>query len=208
MANIKAVEWQGRIYNITDNVARGEAETAHALAQTAQTSANTAQTTADNAQASANTAQSTATTAHALAQTAQTSATTAQSTANTAHALAQTAQTSANTAQNEITTLSNMFFRGTAKSVRDNFFVKANASYSFTMPENGIVYVYFLRKITGYSLFMKRNGEPVSVVGNYSTVPISGTMIGFFKKGDVVNISTDAPVADEGFLILRAEMCY
>lgn len=74
MANVKEIEWQGEIYNIADNVARGEAETAYTLASTAQTSANTAQSTADNAQTSANTAQSTANAAQTTADAAQDSA--------------------------------------------------------------------------------------------------------------------------------------
>lgn len=87
MANVKEIEWQGGIYNIADNVARGEAETAHALAQTAQTSANNAQTAADNAQSTANTAQSTANTAQTSADNAQTTANNAQTTANNAQSV-------------------------------------------------------------------------------------------------------------------------
>ena len=60
MANVKEVEWQGGIYNIADEVARGEAQTAHSLANTAQTSANAAQTTANAAQTDAGNAQTTA----------------------------------------------------------------------------------------------------------------------------------------------------
>lgn len=194
MANVKEIEWQGGIYNIADEVARGEAQQAHALANTAQASANAAQSSANNAQAAADNAQTTANAA-------QTAAGTAQDTADGA-------QTSANNAQSAIDSLSNLIFKYTAKSARNNFSIKANAPYSFTMPEDGIVCVYFLRPIAGYSLFLNRNGESVSVVGNYSSFPISGTMIGFFKKGDTVRLSTDAPTSDEGFLILRAEVCY
>lgn len=74
MANVKEIEWKGGIYNIADEVARGEAQQARALANTAQdtannaqTSANNAQTTADNAQTSANNAQITANTAKGTA---------------------------------------------------------------------------------------------------------------------------------------------
>ena len=194
MADVKEVEWQGGIYPIADEVARGEAQQARELANTAQTTANNAQITADNAQTSANTAQSTANTA--------------QITADTAKSTADTAQTTADTAQTAINSLSNLIFRYTAKTARNNFYITADAPYSFTMPEDGIVNVYFLRKITGQSLFLNRNGATVSVVGNYSSFPISGTMFGFFKKGDTVSISTDAPTSDEGFLIFRAEVCY
>ena len=194
MANVKEVEWQGGIYSIADEVARGEAQQARSLANTAQASADTAQTSADNAKTAAGNAQITANAA--------------QTTANAAQAAADGAQTSANNAQSAIDSLSNLIFRYTAKTARDNFSVKANAPYSFTMPEDGIVCVYFLRQIGGYSLYLKRNGESVSVVGNFSSFPISGTMIGFFKKGDTVRLSTDAPATDDGFLILRAEVCY
>lgn len=79
MANVKKIEWQGGIYNVTDDVARGEAETAHALAQTAQASANAAQTTANAAQTAAGNAQATADTAQASANAAQSTANAAQS---------------------------------------------------------------------------------------------------------------------------------
>ena len=194
MANVKEIEWQGGIYNIADEVARGEAQTAHSLANTAQTSANNAQTTADNARTTADNA--------------QTTADGAQTTADNAQTTADNAQTTADNAQSAINSLSNLIFRYTARTARNNFSVKANAPYSFTMPEDGIVCVYFLRTTSGYSLFLNRNNESVSVVGNYSSFPISGTMIGFFKKGDAVKLATDAPASDEGFLILRAEVCY
>lgn len=194
MANVKEIEWQGGIYNIADETARGEAQQAHALANTAQASADAAQTSANNAKTAADNA--------------QTTANAAQTAAGTAKGTADGAQTSANNAQSAIDSLSNLIFRYTAKTARNNFSVKTNAPYSFTMPEDGVVCVYFLRPIAGYSLFLNRNGESVSVVGNYSSFPISGTMIGFFKKGDTVRLSTDAPASDEGFLILRAEVCY
>lgn len=194
MANVKEIEWQGGIYNIADETARGEAQQARALANTAQASANAAQ-------ASANAAQTAADNAQITANAAQTAAETAQTTANAA-------QTTANNAQSSINSLSNLIFRYTAKTARNNFSITANTPYSFTMPEDGIICVYFLRPIIGYSLFLNRNGETVSVVGNYSSFPVSGTMIGFFKKGDNVTLSTDAPAPDEGFLILRMETCY
>lgn len=194
MADVKEVEWQGGIYNIADEVARGEAQQARALANTAQATAERALTVAGNAQN--------------VAETAQDTAEDAQITAETAKNTAQTAQTSAETAQTAINSLSNLIFRYTAKTARNNFYITADAPYSFTMPNDGVVTVYFLRKITGQSLFLNRNGMTVSVVGNYSSFPISGTMFGFFKKGDTVSVSTDAPASDEGFLILRAEVCY
>lgn len=194
MANVKEVEWQGGIYNIADEVARGEAQQARTLADTAQATAERALTAAGNAQNAAGAAQDTAEDA--------------QITADTAKTAANAAQTTANAARGAINSLSNLIFRYTAKTARNNFPVTANAPYSFQMPEDGIVCVYFLRPITGYSLFLDRNGESVSVVGNYSSFPISGTMLGFFKKGDTVRLSTDAPASDEGFLILRAEVCY
>ena len=78
MANVKEVEWQGGIYNITDETARGEARQAHALANTAQASANAAQTTANAAQTAADNAQTTANAAGATANAAQTTANAAQ----------------------------------------------------------------------------------------------------------------------------------
>lgn len=63
MANVREVEWQGGIYPIADEVARGEAQQARSLANTAQDTANTAQTTATNAQTTADVAQTTATNA-------------------------------------------------------------------------------------------------------------------------------------------------
>ena len=194
MANVKEIEWQGGIYNIADEVAQGEAQQARALANTAQTTAERALTAAGNAQNAAVAAQDTADDA--------------QITADAAQTAANTAQTAADTAQNTIKSLSNLIFGYTARTARNDFSVTANAPYSFTIPEDGIVNVYYLRKTAGQSLFLKRNGLTVSVVGNYSSFPISGTMFGFFKKGDTVSISTDAPASDEGFLILRAEICY
>lgn len=194
MANVKKIEWQGGIYNIADEVAQGEAQQARALANTAQSTAERALTAAGNAQNAAGAAQDTAEDA--------------QITADTAQASADTAQASANNAQSSINSLSNLIFGYTAKTARNNFSIKGNAPYSFTMPEDGIVCVYFLRQKAGNSLFLNRNGEAVSVVGNYSSLPISGTMIGFFRKGNTVSLSTDADASDEGFLILRAEVCY
>lgn len=194
MTNVKEIEWQGGIYNIADETARGEAQQARALANTAQSTAERALTAAGNAQNAAGAAQD--------------SADDAQITADTAKDTAENAQTTAENAQGAINSLSNLIFRYTAKTARNNFSVTANAPYSFTMPEDGMFCIYFLRKITGYSLFLNRNGQTVSVVGNYSSFPISGTMFGFFKKGDTVSVSTDADASDEGFLILRAEVCY
>ena len=194
MANVKEVEWQGGIYNIADETARGEAQQARALANTAQSTAERALTAAGNAQNAAGAAQDTADDA--------------QITADAAKTAAETAQTAADTAQNTVNSLSNLIFRYTAKTAKNNFSVTANTPYSFTMPEDGIVCVYFFRRIPGYSLFLNRNGESVSVVGNYTSFPVPGTMLGFFKKGDAVKLLTDAPASDEGFLILRAETCY
>lgn len=60
MANVKEVEWQGGIYNIADETARGEAQQAHVLANTAQATAERALTAAGNAQNAAGAAQDTA----------------------------------------------------------------------------------------------------------------------------------------------------
>ena len=88
MANVKEVEWQGGIYNIADEVARGEAQQARTLANTAQTTANTAQTTADTAKTTADTAQTTADTAQTTADAAQTTANAAQTAFSNSQALA------------------------------------------------------------------------------------------------------------------------
>lgn len=74
MANVKEVEWQGGIYNIADETARGEARQAHALANTAQASADAAQASANAAQTAAGNAQATANAAGATANAAQTTA--------------------------------------------------------------------------------------------------------------------------------------
>ena len=84
MANVKEVEWQGGIYNIADETARGEAQQARALANTAQTTAERALTAAGNAQNTATTAQDTADDAQITADDAKTAAETAQTTADTA----------------------------------------------------------------------------------------------------------------------------
>ena len=84
MTDVKEIEWQGGIYNIADEVARGEAQQARALANTAQTTANTAQTPANTAQTTADTALTTADTAQTTANTAKNTADTAQTTADTA----------------------------------------------------------------------------------------------------------------------------
>ena len=75
MANVKEIEWQGGIYNIADETARGAAQNALSAAQTAQATGTAAQTAANAAQTAANTAQ-------ASANAAQTAADAAQSTAN------------------------------------------------------------------------------------------------------------------------------
>lgn len=79
MANVKEIEWQGGIYNIADETARGAAQNALSAAQTAQAtgaaaqaSANAAQTAAGNAQTTANAAQTAAGTAQTTANAAQT----------------------------------------------------------------------------------------------------------------------------------------
>lgn len=74
MANVKEVEWQGGIYNIADEVARGEAQQARALADTAQATAERALTAAGNAQNAAGAAQDTADDAQIIANAAQTTA--------------------------------------------------------------------------------------------------------------------------------------
>lgn len=76
MANVKEIEWQGGIYNIADETARGAAQNALSAAQTAQATGVAAQTSANNAQTAADAAQATANAA-------QTAADNAQSTANT-----------------------------------------------------------------------------------------------------------------------------
>ena len=93
MANVKEVEWQGGIYSIADEVARGEAQQARSLANTAQASADTAQTSADNAKTAAGNAQTTANAAQTAAGTAQTTANAAQTTANAAQAAASRLET-------------------------------------------------------------------------------------------------------------------
>ena len=84
MADVKEVEWQGGIYNIADEVARGEAQQARTLANTAQTTAERALTAAGNAQNAAGAAQNTADNAQITAEAAKTAAETAQATADTA----------------------------------------------------------------------------------------------------------------------------
>lgn len=74
MANVKEVEWQGGIYNIADEVARGEAQQARALAGTAQSTAERALTAAGNAQNAAGAAQDTADDAQITAEAAKTAA--------------------------------------------------------------------------------------------------------------------------------------
>lgn len=74
MANVKEVEWQGGIYNIADEVARGEAQQARALANTAQSTAERALTAAGNAQNAAGAAQDTADDAQITADAAKTTA--------------------------------------------------------------------------------------------------------------------------------------
>lgn len=74
MANVKEVEWQGGIYNIADETARGEAQQARALANTAQSTAERALTAAGNAQNAAGAAQDAAEDAQITADAAQASA--------------------------------------------------------------------------------------------------------------------------------------
>ena len=74
MANVKEIEWQGGIYNIADEVARGEAQQARTLANTAQTTAERALTAAANAQNAAGAAQDTADDAQITADVAKTAA--------------------------------------------------------------------------------------------------------------------------------------
>lgn len=74
MANVKEVEWQGGIYNITDETARGEAQQSRKLADAAQATAERALTAAGNAQNAAGAAQDTAEDAQLTADTAQTAA--------------------------------------------------------------------------------------------------------------------------------------
>lgn len=71
MANVKEVEWKGGIYNIADEVARGESQQARALADTAQATAERALTAAGNAQNAAGAAQDTAEDAQITADTAK-----------------------------------------------------------------------------------------------------------------------------------------
>lgn len=72
MANVKEIEWQGGIYNITDETARGEAQQARALANTAQATAERALTAAGNAQNAAGAARENADAANAAIQNAET----------------------------------------------------------------------------------------------------------------------------------------
>ena len=71
MANVKEVEWQGGIYNIADETARGEAQQARSLANTAQSTAERAMTAAGNAQNTAGAAQDAAGAAQITADAAQ-----------------------------------------------------------------------------------------------------------------------------------------
>lgn len=79
MANVKEVEWQGGIYNIADEVARGEAQQARALVDTAQVTAERALTAAGNAQNAAGAAQDSADDAQITADAAQNTANATQS---------------------------------------------------------------------------------------------------------------------------------
>lgn len=81
MTDVKEIEWQGGIYNIADEVARGEAQQARALANTAQTTAERALTAAGNAQNAAGAAQDSAEDAQITADAAKTTAETAQTAA-------------------------------------------------------------------------------------------------------------------------------
>lgn len=74
MANVKEIEWQGGIYNVADETARGEAQQSRTLANTAQATAERALTAAGNAQNAAGAAQDTAEDAQITADAAQTAA--------------------------------------------------------------------------------------------------------------------------------------
>ena len=78
MANVKEIEWQGGIYNIADETARGAAQNALSAAQTAQATGAAAQASANAAQTAAGNAQTTANAAQTAAGNAQTTASAAQ----------------------------------------------------------------------------------------------------------------------------------
>lgn len=180
MANVKEIEWQGGVYNIADETARGEAQQAHALANTAQASADAAQASANNA---------------------QTAADNAQATANAAGVTAGATQTLANG-------IFQTLFSGTEKYSRDNFHVTPANPFSFTMPEDGVVLVNAFRAQPAFSLYLMRGSSIVSYFPNYAGAGVSGFLFGMFKKNDVVTLATDAPHGDEGFLINRLSAIY
>jgi len=180
MANVKEVEWQGGIYNIADEVARGEAQQAHSLANTAQATAERALTAAGNAQNAAGAAQDTA----------------------------DDAQITADSAQTSISSIFQTLFSGTEKYSRENIRVTTDTPFSFTMPEDGAVLVNAFRPQAGFSLYLARGSSAVSVFSNYAGANVSGVLFGMFKKNDVVTLSTNAPYEDEGFLINHLSAVY
>lgn len=180
MSNVKEIEWQGGIYNIADETARGEAQQAHALANTAQASADAAQTSANNA---------------------KTAADNAQATANAAGDTAGAAQALTNG-------ILQTLFSGTEKYSRENIRVTTENPFSFTMPEDGVVLVNAFRARPGFSLYLARGSSAVSVFSDYAGANVSGVLFGMFKKNDVVTLSTNAPYEDEGFLINHLSAIY
>lgn len=180
MANVKEVEWQGGIYNIADEVARGESQQARALADTAQATAERALTAAGNAQNAAGAAQDTA----------------------------EDAQITADAAQTSISNIFQTLFSGTEKYSRENFYIKTATPFTYTMPEDGAVLVNAFRAQSGFSLYLARGSSAVSVFSNYAGANVSGVLFGMFKKNDVVTLSTNAPYEDEGFLINHLSVVY
>lgn len=173
MANVKEVEWQGGIYNIADETARGEAQQARALANTAQASADRALTAAGNAQNAAGAAQDTA----------------------------DDAQNTADDAKTLTNGIFQTLFSGTEKYSRENIHVTTANPFSFTMPGDGAVLVNAFKSQVGFSLYLLRGSSAISVFSNYAGERVSGVLFGMFKKNDVVTLSTNAPYEDEGFLI-------
>lgn len=180
MSNVKEIEWQGGIYNIADEVARGEAQQARALADTAQATAERALTAAGNAQNAAGAAQDTA----------------------------EDAQITADTAKTLTNGIFQTLFSGTEKYSRENFRITTANPFTLTMPSDGAVLVNAFRAQPGYSLYLARGSSVVSVFSNYAGVNVSGVLFGMFKKNDVVALSTNAPYEDEGFLINHLSVIY
>lgn len=180
MANVKEIEWQGGIYNIADEVARGESQQARTLANTAQATAERALTAAGNAQNAAGAAQDTA----------------------------DDAQITAEAAQTSISNIFQTLFSGTEKYSRENIHITTANPFSFTMPGDGVVLVNAFRAQPGFSLYLMRGSSGVSVFSNYAGVNVSGVLFGMFKKNEVVTLSTNAPYEDEGFLINHLSAIY